>query len=345
MMSEIVTSLLLVSTLAMAAAAPAAPSYPPVPPKERLVGIAYTTWHTDPNSADRWGTPLLGGYASNDRHIIRRHAEWLADAGVDFVWIDWSNNVNYTYNPNVKNPTFDMIEGATTAIFEEYARMRVEGKKTPNISIFAGVTDSPEAAADGRLQRKADQIYKEYVQNPRFRPLLQMYLGKPLLVVYVNTPSPFLNGVPKWNDDRFSVRWMTGYVTEQPTLRTDDLVSKYGYWSWEDRGPQTYSVHDGRPEAMVVVASYRPQVGSGPDGLGHGYIPAAPRSHGETFRRQWARAAQIGPKFAMVVSWNEWTRGEQPSAEVSKDIEPSQEFGRFYLDLLKAQIAKFKSGQ
>lgn len=44
----------------------------------------------------------------------------------------------------------------------------------------------------------------------------------------------------------------------------------------------------------------------------------------------------------MVVSWNEWHRGEQPSAEVSKDIEPSQEFGRFYLDLLKEEIAKFK---
>ncbi len=324
------------SVAALSAASP--PPYPPTPPRERLVGIAYTTWHTDPNSPNRWGTPLLGGYVSNDRHVIRRHAAWLADAGVDFVWIDWSNNINYIHNPNVKNATFDMIEGATRAIFEEYARMRAGGKKTPNISLFAGVTGAPEAATDGRLQRKADQIYREYVENPEFRPLVQTYLGKPLLVVYVNTPSPFQNGVPKWNDDRFTARWMTGYVTEQPNLRTPDLVSKYGYWSWEDRGPQTYSVHDGRPEAMVVVASWRPQ---GEPGEPH-YIPTAPRSHGDTFRRQWARADQVGPKFAMVVSWNEWHRGEQPSAEVSKDIEPSQEFGRFYLDLLKEEIAKFK---
>ncbi|MDQ2799985.1 MAG: hypothetical protein M3Y13_10110, partial [Armatimonadota bacterium] len=307
--------------------------------------IAYTTWHTDPNSKDLWGTPLLGGYVSDDRRVIRQHAEWLADAGVDFIWIDWSNDIKYTYNPAVKNKTFDMIEGATTAIFEEYAQMRSEGKKTPNISIFAGVTGAPEAATDGRLKRKADQLYKEYAENPKFRPLLQMYLGKPLLVVYVNTPSPFPNGVPQWHDDRFTVRWMTGYVTEQRNLRTDDLVSKYGYWSWEDRGAQTYTVYDGHPEAMVVVASYREQTGRGPDGKGPGYIPAAPRNHGETFRRQWVRADKIGPKFAMVVSWNEWHRGEQPSAEVSKDIEPSKEFGRFYLDLLKEQIAIFKAGK
>lgn len=330
--------------LAVAAGADG-PAFPPVPPPERLVGVAYTTWHQNAHWTNVWGTPELGFYASDNRTVIRRHAEWLADAGVDFVWIDWSNDISYQYNPAKKRPDFDMIEGATFTIFDEFARMRAEGRKTPSISLFAGVTGAPEAVADGRLQRKADQIWDQFVANPVYRPLVQTYLGKPLLVVYVNTPSPWPNGVPAWNDSRFTVRWMTGYVTEQHSLRTDDLVSKYGYWSWEDRGPQTYPVHDGHPEAMVVVASWRQQEGRGVDGKGPGYIPAAPRAKGATFRRQWARAREIGPKFAMVVSWNEWTRGEQPSAEVSKDIEPSREFGRLYLDILKEQIALFKTGR
>ena len=47
--------------------------------------------------------------------------------------------------------------------------------------------------------------------------------------------------------------------------------------------------------------------------------------------------------MVVVASWRPRGRpGEQPSAEISKGIEPSQEFGRFYLDLLKEQIAKFK---
>lgn len=315
-------------------------SSPPVPPSERMVGIAYSTWHQNAHWTHAWGTPSLGDYASDDRKVIRQHAEWLADAGVDFVLVDWSNNIGYVYDPAKKRPDFDMIEGATFAVFDEFAQMRAEGKATPAIAMMAGVTLAPEAATDGRLQRKADQIWNQFVANPIYRPLVQMYLGKPLLVVYVNTPSPFQKGIPGWNDPRFSVRWMTGYITEQTNLRTPDLVSEYGYWAWEDRGPQTYPVYDGHPEAMVVLAATRPQGNPGDKY----YIPAAPRDNGATFRREWARADAIGPKFALVVSWNEWSRGEQPSPEVSKDIEPSKEFGRLYLDLLKQQIAVFKSG-
>ncbi len=305
----------------------------PVPPSERLVGIAYTTWHHRIPWQGVWGEPELGFYKSDDRTVIRQHAQWLADAGVDFIWIDWSNNVNYTPG-ETPDPVFDMIEGSVKVLFEEYSAL----PKHPRISIFLGVTGAPEAATDGRLQKKADQIYRDYVSNPAYRPLLQDYLGKPLLVVYVNTPSPWQEGGPQWNDDRFTVRWMTGYVTEQTALRTPNLFSKFGYWSWEDRGPQTYTVYEGQPEAMVVTASWRRQSEPGnPD-----YIPAAPREGGKTFRKQWERACDIGPRFAMVVSWNEWVLGEQPSAEVSKDIEPSKTHGHFYLDLLKREIDRFK---
>src|SRR5208283_5051108 len=163
---------------------------------------------------------------------------------------------------------------------------------------------APAAVQDDRLQRKADQVHRQYVANATFRPLLQEYLGKPLLVVYVDTPTPFPNGVPAWNDERFTVRWMTGFITEQPPLRTPDLVSRYGYWSWEDRGPQTFSVHDGRPEAMVVVASWRAQ--GKPDDKS--YIAPGLRDGGATFHKQWERARTIGPRIVTVVSWNEWVR-------------------------------------
>ena len=333
-------ALLVLLTHALAVAQ--SPKYPPTDPKTRLVGIAYTTWHVATPWKNTWGTPSLGFYQSDDRHVIDRHAAWLADAGVDFVWVDWSNDIKYAFDPEKKNPTFDMIEGATTVLFDEFATLREAGRPTPRISVFAGVTGSPAAAADGRLQKKADQIWNQFVANPAYRPLVQTYLGKPLLVVYVNTPSPFQTGVPAWTDDRFTVRWMTGYVTQQAALR-DGEVSRFGYWSWEDRGAQTYTVHDGRPESMVVVASYRPDTGNPAKGIAG--IPAGARDGGRTFLTQWARARAVGPTVVTVVSWNEWHRGEQPSAEVSKDIEPSKEFGTTYLDLMKQQIALFKAGK
>jgi len=55
----------------------------------KKVGLAYTTWHQPIWSGNYWGTPELGQYASNNRSIIRQHGEWLAYAGVDFVFIDF----------------------------------------------------------------------------------------------------------------------------------------------------------------------------------------------------------------------------------------------------------------
>lgn len=311
----------------------------PVPPEERKVGIAYGLWMDSGQWKEAWGTPLLGKYDSCDRQIIRKHAEQLADAGVDFVWLDWSNNINYDPSKAWNGGRQDLIEDATAILFDEYTKI----DKHPKISIFIGVTGVPEALKDGRLQKKADQVYDMYVDNPRYRELLQDYEGKPLLVVYVNTPTPWPNEKPDWDDNRFTVRWMTGYVSEQKSLLTSDeeRISKYGYWSWEDRGRQTYAVYDGHPEAMVITAATREQKGQGE----WNYIPAKGRRDGETFKEQWAYARKIGPKFAMIVSWNEWVRGEQPTAEISKDIEPSKEFGDFYLKLMKEEIAKFKRGE
>ncbi|MEI9865529.1 MAG: hypothetical protein WDN00_13480 [Limisphaerales bacterium] len=230
-----------------------AQSYPPITANERLVGIAYTTWHRSTNWSHVWGHPELGDYVSTNRAIIRQHAEWLSDAGVDFVLVDWSNNIQHPPGDRTSSSSQTMIENATYAMFDVFASM----PHAPKISIMLGVTLHPEAVTNGLLQRKVDQVYRDFVGNPRFQPLVQDYLGKPLLVIYVNTPSPFSRGVPDWNDSRFTVRWMTGYVAQQPELCAPGLISQYGYWSWEDRQRQTYPVFDGHPEVMTVVPCWR----------------------------------------------------------------------------------------
>jgi hypothetical protein len=42
----------------------------------------------------------------------RQHAERLADAGVDFVWIGWSNDIGYVYDPKNKRSDFDLTRKA-----------------------------------------------------------------------------------------------------------------------------------------------------------------------------------------------------------------------------------------
>ncbi len=133
--------------------------YRRVPYEERKVGLAYTTWcQSEFWNQSVWTFPTLGKYLSDDRAIIRKHAKWIADAGVDFIWIDWSNDVDYTISidgvlTDKVRTDFAMIERSTLFIFEEYSKMRAEGKKTPNISIFIGnpAPGQESAVFDGRL--------------------------------------------------------------------------------------------------------------------------------------------------------------------------------------------------
>lgn len=301
---------------------------------ERLVGVGYQTWFPPQSWDQAWGEPLLGRYDSGNERVIRQHAQWLKEAGVDFVWIDWSNNL--PAGPGREDLL--AIEWATRRVFDVYASM--PASQRPRISIFLGCPDQPDAVASGALTRKADQVYAAFVANPRYRSLVQEYLGKPLLAVYVGTPVPqqFRRTLPLWDDERFTVRWVSGFLDDQPDLVSDDGRSRLGYWSWWDRSPQTYATDpsDDEPEAMVVTAAY-PGV-SGWDGPG-----TRGRRDGETFREQWARAREIGPRIVVVNSFNEWVANEELDPERSNDVEPSRAWGTTYLDLLREEVARFKA--
>jgi hypothetical protein len=296
----------------------------------RMVGLSYWTGHTVSSWQHVWGKPELGEYDSKNPIIIAKHAKWLSDAGVDFIFVDWSNDLPYSPGCGCR-PDMQPIEDATYAVFDTFGKLQ----QHPKIAVMIGFPGQPTAPLDGRLQRKADQVYNDFIANEKRRAVYEFYEGKPLLIVYAGTPTPYQRGLPPWNDPRFTVRFMTGFITQQKNLLGFGRVSKYGYWSWEDRGPQTYTIENGYPEAMTVTASWRPDINA--------HVAGRSRMDGTTFTDEWARARAIGVKLALVVSWNEWEISEQINAESSKDLEPSAEFGEFYLDLLKQQIWQFKA--
>ena len=303
-----------------------APSWPP---RERRVAIGYSLWHdaldwTHGTHAS-WGTPELGFYRSADPAIMSRHAAWLSGAAVDFVIADWSNDLDTDIRTNRGQPLQRYIETSTITLFDVWNRQPA----APRIALMIGNPGKPAAITNGALRAKADEIYDLFVINSARAPRLETYLGKPLLLVYVNTPSPWQDGLPPWFDNRFTVRFVTGFLNQQKRLETASGVSRYGYWSWEDRRHPTYSINDGRPECMTVVAAWR---GSGSPG----------RNAGRTFEEQWQDARRVGPKFVIAGTFNEWWISEQISPGASKDIEPSVEQHAQYLDLLRTQATLFK---
>lgn len=311
--------------------------YEKTPYEDRLVGLAYTTWHdrTKNWSTDTWGTPLYGTYRSDDREIIYRHGQMFADAGIDFVFVDWSNNTTYHAEDNY-DAGMSMIEDATDLLFEIWSEI----PGAPKICIFVGPGHSGyNSVLDGNHQRKVDQVYERYVSNPKYSDMYFYYEGKPLLMCYGSTPvdKAYLSSdrySASWDDSRFTTRWLSGYVNQQNTLlkSSSDKLSKF-YWSWEERGEQSFSVIDGRVEAITVSAATRP------DGSN---IPAYERNDGKTLKKQFQRANDLGAGIVILTTWNEWIYSEQPSVEGSRDLEPSKQHGTFYYDLMCQQIYKFK---
>ncbi|WP_428375560.1 hypothetical protein [Lichenicoccus sp.] len=301
------------------------------PPGERRVGIGYALWHQDDQwqrgTHKSWGTPVEGYYRSDDPAVLTRHAGVLSGAGVDFIVVDWSNDLAMDVRRAGGPATQRFIEQATVRLFDTWRTL----PHAPRVVLMIGNPGAPAAVHDGSLAAKADEVHALFAADPARRGLLLGYLGRPLLLVYVNTPTPWGHSLPPWQDDRFTVRFVTGFVTQQQSLIAAPDVSRYGYWSWEDRGDPTYSVYAGHPECMTVVASWRGTGSRGRDG-------------GRTYLGQWSDARRIGPRFVLAGTFNEWWVSEQIDPLHSKDVEPSRELGAGTLNILRRQSALFKQG-
>ena len=61
------------------------------------------------------------------------------------------------------------------------------------------------------------------------------------------------------------------------------------------------------------------------------------RANGETYRSFWRVARASDPQWILITSFNEWHEGSE--------IEPSVEFGTFYLELTAEEAAAWKAGE
>jgi hypothetical protein len=249
----------------------------------------------------------------------------LRQANVDFIFVDWSNELGVNPTAGIGRGDQLFIENTTTLLFEQYSRLN----SAPKISIMLGDGQIYHRQTFDLLQAKADQVYTTYVENPRYSRLMETYLGKPLLIVFVG--GDIEPRLPAWSDSRFTVRYMSAFIDSRSAAFSRGLRSIVGFWSWEDFGAPTYTVFGRHPEAMTIVAAFR---GAGSPG----------RAGGKVFRDGWAQARRTGPKYALSGTFNEWWVAEQGDPQRSKDVEPSKEWNFSYLDILAEQASLFKSG-
>ncbi len=299
---------------------------PPPKDPDHLLGMQWEPWFTPLNCS--WGTayavPLMGFYWSANPDVTRQHMIWLAESGVDFLVVDWTNQLWDKQHFDERTDGANEIMHSTTMALEVLAQMRDEGLPVPKMVIYLGVTNGPSTTMVA-INEEIAWIYNNYIRNPRFKGLFVEYLGKPLLMIHNG-------GGPQWlvdtkqipvDDSHFTIRW-------QSFMHENSHHNEAGYWSWMNKSlnqPVTY--YEGKPEGATISTAFFAEGGWKKEG-------AYGRRGGWTYLESFKDVDRYRPRFVELHQFNEFAgapegQGYGPehdiyvdsySVELSDDIEP-----------------------
>ncbi len=316
---------------------------------EAMKDYNHPAWGTNQPGFFFWEQPLLGYYKTTDPWVLRKHAEMLADAGIDAVFFDCTNG-SITWKDSYE------------ALLKSWDQAQKNGVNVPKIASMLPFGAAPNSLISLR------QLYNDLYKPGRYKNLWFFWKGKPCIMGYPDnlTDSP---------EDRELASFFT-FRPGQP-----DYVNgpkRNDQWGWLEDYPQHGYVKDGdgKFEQVAVGVSQN----ASPETNGHCSAFNLPGSYGRSytkkdgfdprldgylygwnFQEQWSRAFELDPELVFVTGWNEFIAGQwlpkdswtgKPFSfvdefdwEHSRDIEPNKGWGDkgdvYYLQLID-QVRKFK---
>ena len=316
---------------------------------EAMKDYHHPAWGTQQPGFFYWEQPLLGYYKTTDPWVLRKHAEMLADAGVDAVFFDCTNG-SITWKESYEE------------LFKTWNQAQKDGVNVPKIAYMLPFGASPNSLVSLR------QLYKDVYKPGRYKNLWFIWKGKPCIMGY---PDNLTNS----DEDRE----IAGFFTFRPG-QPDYLNGprRNDQWGWLEDFPQHGFVKDqtGKFEEVTVGVAQN----AGPSTNGHCSAFNLPGSYsrsfsaqkgfdprvdgylyGWNFEEQWNRAIELDPELVFVTGWNEYIAGQwlpkdswtgKPFSfvdefdwEHSRDIEPNKGWGDkgdvYYLQLVD-QVRRFK---
>ena len=271
-----------------------------------------------------WNESVYGYYKTNDAWVLRKHAELLADAGVDVIIFD---NTNGTLT----------FKDSYDVIFKTFAKALEDGVNVPKISFILPFWDSDYA----NIQVRA--LYNDIFKRGKYQKLWFYFDGKPMLMCdrdFINTGDALGKEIKNY----FT------YRKPQPSYTAKSTV--YNQWGWLSVYPQTKYRTIGKTgveEMTVGVAINHNYVThsitamNGENVMGRTYTSNGIDTrenavkYGANFAEQFEYALQTDPSVIFITGWNEWIVGRYDSwnnvsnafpdefnDEFSRDIEPSK---------------------
>lgn len=298
-----------------------------------------------------WDEPIFGYYRTDDPWVLRKHAEMLADAGVDAVFFDCTNGSL-------------LWEASTEALMATWSQAMKDGVNVPKIVFM--LPFAPSADSKKSLLRVYDILYSK----ERYKDLWFYWKGKPLIMAYPDNLSgegkegkirdffTFRPGQPDYvqgpvpGSDQWG--WLEvypthGYAPDPKTGKFEQCTVGVGQnaGSWSEGHCCAFTIPDtyGRSFSRTLGRDLRTE----------GYL------YGRNIQEQWDRAIdELKPELVFVTGWNEWTSGmwneshgwsnplsfvDQFDADHSRDIEPTRGWGDkgdVYYQQLVDNVRRFK---
>jgi len=320
-----------------------------------------------------WGQPLFGYYRTTDPWVLRKHAEMLADAGVDAVMFDLSNSI-YTWWSSV------------TQLLATWEQARLQGVNVPKIAFMSHLTP-PDAEAAAQIRAIYDVLYEPGL----YEDLWFKVDGHPILMAFPACLD--FNPTAKDAAIRSFFTWRPGqydYVAGPNSLvyTPDPGEVVPPQWGWLQIYPQ-HAFNNNEQVPVGVAQNACPTSGGhfyafnvkdsqgNYTAYGRSYTADPATYHdrsdngafvwGHNFQQQWNRAISLDPHYIFVTGWNEWISlkfrrwptsqtdpnyGYSPVAfadtfdwEHSRDIEPTLDWGDYgdsYYYQLTKNIRTFK---
>lgn len=329
--------------------------------QDRFVGMFYWTWHSGQaktnraldntkilnnyngsiaealvnskewgnfNEAHHWSEPLFGHYDMEDEWVLRKHAEMLANAGVDYVAFD-NTNGRYTW-----------LEGALK-LLKVWSQARKDGVRAPQITFMLPFGGGEDA------KYQLYELYQKIYKLEEYQDMFFNWDDKPLILCSADCLNEKFevdntNGIPEQElRDFFTFRYCW------PTYDRADLPADA--MQWMSIFPQNVSEDaDGNKELVPVsvAQNWSKERGltamNGQNVFGRTYTAMNgydkqknAKYYGANFTEQFEYAKNIDPEIIFITGWNEWVAGrfanwngteyafpDQFNQEYSRDIEP-----------------------
>ncbi|CAF1128291.1 unnamed protein product [Rotaria magnacalcarata] len=220
-----------------------------------------------------WSQPYFNYYLMDDEFVIRKHAQMLADAGVDTLILDATNAFTY--------------DNIWSKIANIYIDMRLKSIRTPK---FCFITWSSS-------EQTVRKLYENLYSQNLYRDLWFFWNDKPLILA---NPDGFPSDLLNFFTIRESWAWTKGQAW------FGDGRNK---WPWIDNYPQGRGLNEsGQLEQTCVTVAGHPvmNIGRSFDGPTQHEPDQINPMIGTYFSQQWEQALKIDPSFIFVTGWNEW---------------------------------------